>query len=142
MSSEDDQIAQRRANLDAQPCRLIAGVGERVRDTRIDLHHVARARHPAAQPEPEAHLALQNLEALGLDRVHMRDRHRAAGPKLEVEGQQLTVGALRRVREGEALARDRVLQRLSGQDRRPGRFRSWHAVIEYARVETVHSPSA
>ena len=53
-----------------------------------------------------------DLEALGLDRVHVRDRHRAAGAQREVEREQLAARAGGGVGEREALARDRVLERV------------------------------
>ena len=57
-----------------------------------------------------------DLEALGLDRVDVRDRHGAAGAQREVEGEQRAARARRGVGEGEALARDRVLERLTRSD--------------------------
>ena len=57
-----------------------------------------------------------DLEALGLDRVDVRDRHRAAGAQRELEGEQLAAGAARGVGEGEPLAGDGVLERLAGGD--------------------------
>ena len=55
-----------------------------------------------------------DLEALGLDRVDVRDRDGAAGAQAELEGEQLAAGGGGRVGEGEALAGDRVLERLAG----------------------------
>jgi hypothetical protein len=57
-----------------------------------------------------------DLEPLGLDRVHVRDRHGAAGPQRELERKQLTARRARGVREREALAGDGVLERLAGSD--------------------------
>jgi hypothetical protein len=48
----------------------------------------------------------------------MGHRDGAAGAQREVERQQLAVGRGRRLGEREALARDRVLERLAGLDRR------------------------
>ena len=55
---------------------------------------VPGARDPFAQPDPESHEPFDDLEALGLDRVDVRDRHRAAGAQDEVEGEQLSAGSL------------------------------------------------
>ena len=71
-----------------------------------------------------------DLEALGLDRVHVRDRDGAAGGEPELEGEQLAAGARGGVGEGEALAGDGVLEGLAGGD---------HADSETAANETVHS---
>ncbi len=108
---------ERRAHLDAQAGLVRAGVGEGVGHAGRDLDDVAGARVDDAQAEAEAHAPLEDLEALGLDRVDVRDGHRAAGAQGEVEGEQLAAGARRGVGEGEALARDRVLERLAGKDR-------------------------
>jgi hypothetical protein len=110
---------QRRPHLDAHPRLVLARVGERMRDARRDLHDVARAGDARAQADPEAHAPRDHVEALGLDRVHVGDRDGAAGPQGEVEGEQLAAGARRGVGEGEALARDRVLERLTGDDAWP-----------------------
>ena len=88
-----------------------------MRDAGRDLHDVAGARDERAEAEAEAHPPLDHLEALGLDRVDVRDRHRAAGAEREVEGEQLAAGAGRRVGECEALARDGVVERLAWEDR-------------------------
>ena len=94
---------------------VVAGVGERVHDAGRDLDHVAGLGDHGAQADAEAHPAGDDLEALGLDRVHVRHRHRAAGAQREVEREQLAAGAGGGVGEGEALARDRVLERLAGR---------------------------
>jgi hypothetical protein len=84
-----------------------------------DLDDVAGAGQAPAQAEPEAHEPFDHLEALGLDRMDVRDRDGAARAKPELEGEQLAAAARRRVGEGEALAGDRVLERLSGLDHGP-----------------------
>jgi hypothetical protein len=109
---------QRGADLDAQARLLGARVGERVRHAGRDLDDVAGAGEHGAQADPEAHPARDDLEALGLDRMDVRDRHRAAGPQRKVEGEQLAVGAAGGVGEGEALAGNRVLERLAWRDHR------------------------
>jgi hypothetical protein len=109
---------ERRAHLDVQPSLLIARVGEAVHHTWRDYHDVARAGDVSAQSDAEAHAAGEHLEALGLDRMDVWDRDRAADTQREVEPQQLPVGAGRGVREREALAGDRVLEGLSGSDHR------------------------
>jgi len=124
---------QRGPDLDAQPRLLVARVRERVHDAGVDLDDVARTGHPGAQADAKAHAAGEHLEALGLDRVHVRDRHRAAGAQGEVEGEQLAAGARRGVREREALAGDRVLERLAWSD---------HAGMLARRSETVHGLDA
>ena len=48
-----------------------------------------------AQPDAEAHPAGDDLEALGLDRVDVRDRDGAAGAQREVEREELAAGAWR-----------------------------------------------
>ena len=83
----------------------------------LDEEHVARAGDDRAQPDPEAHLAGDDLEALALVGVHVRHRNRAAGPEREVEREQLALGARRGRGEGEALAGDRVLDGLAGLGR-------------------------
>jgi hypothetical protein len=50
--------------------------------------------------------------------MDVRDRHRAAGAQRELEREQLAAGRGGRVREREALARHRVLERLAGADGR------------------------
>jgi hypothetical protein len=87
-----------------------------VRDAGLDLDDVAGAGDDRAEADLEAHLALDDLEALGLDRVDVRDRHRAAGAQSEVEGEQLAVGRGGGVGEGEALAGDWVLEGLAWTD--------------------------
>ena len=57
---------------------------------------------------------VDDLEALGLDRVDVRDRHRAAGAQPELEAQQLAVGRGGGLDEREALAGHGVLEGLSG----------------------------
>jgi hypothetical protein len=94
----------------------IAGVREAVRHARRDLDDVARAGDDLAQPDPEAHAALDDLEALGLDRVDVRDRHGAAGPQPQLEAEQLARGRRGGLDEREALAGHRVLERLAGGD--------------------------
>jgi hypothetical protein len=89
-----------------------------VHDTRRDFHYLARAGDASAQPDPEAHPAGEHLEALGLDRVDVRDRHRAADPQREIEPQQFPAGARRGVRKREPLAGDGVLEGLSGGEHR------------------------
>ena len=84
---------QRRADLDAHARLLVAGVGEAVHDAGRDLDDVARAGEAPAQAQAEAHEARDDLEALGLDRVHVRDGDRAAGAQRELEGEQLAAGA-------------------------------------------------
>jgi hypothetical protein len=101
---------ERRADLDVQPRLVVARVGEAVHDARRDLDHVAGACQTSVQPDPEAHAPGEHLEAFCLDRVDVRDRHRAAGEQSEIESEQLPAGAGRGVRKGEALAR------LSGVD--------------------------
>ena len=61
-------------------------------------------------------MPLKHLEALGLDRVHVRDRDRAAGAQGEVEGEPLAVGGGGGLDEGGALARYRVLERGAWSD--------------------------
>ena len=90
-------------------------------------------RDERAQPEPEAHRARDDLEALGLDRMHVRDRDLAAGAQREVEREQLAAGAGGGVREREALAGDRVLERLAGSD---------HAQAPVAAVVRAYSPKS
>ena len=104
------------ADLDSQAGLVGAGVGEGVGHARGDLDHVAGAGEPGAEAEPEAHAPLDDLEALGLDGVDVRDRDGAAGAEGEVEREQLAAGAGRGVGEGEALARDRVLEGVAGED--------------------------
>ena len=89
---------QRRADLDAHLRLPVTRVGEAVRDAGRGLDDLARAGDEGAQAEPEADLAREHLEALGLDRVHVRHRHLAAGAQREVEGEQLAVRAGRGVR--------------------------------------------
>ena len=75
---------------------LVAGVGERVRDAGRDLDDVAGAGdHVWGWPTLKRLCALGDLEALGLDRMDVRDRHRAAGAQGEIEGEQLAVSAWR-----------------------------------------------
>ena len=83
-------------------------------DPRLDQEHVPRAGDDRAQPDPEAHLAGDDLEALALLGVHVRHRDGAAGLEREVEREQLTLGARRGGGEREALAGDRVLDGLAG----------------------------
>jgi hypothetical protein len=79
-----------------------------MRHARRHLDDVAGAGQACAQPEPEPHLALDDLEALGLDRMDVCHGHRAAGPQRKVEGQQLAICRGGGMGEGEALAGDRV----------------------------------
>ena len=78
---------------------------------------VTRLGDAGPQSDAEAHATGGDLEALGLDRVHVRHRDGTTGPQPEFEREQLAVGGRRRVGEGEALAGDRVLERLAGLDR-------------------------
>ena len=57
-----------------------------------------------AQPHAEGQAPVDDLEALGLDGVDVRDRYGAARAQPEVESEQLAVGRGRGVGEGEALA--------------------------------------
>ena len=78
---------QRGADLDAHARLAVARVGEAVRDARRDLDDVAGAGEAPAQTQAEAHAPLDDLEALGLDRVDVGDGHRTAGTQRELEGQ-------------------------------------------------------
>jgi hypothetical protein len=89
-----------------------------VRDAGRDLDDVARARQAMAPADAKAHLPRDDLEALGLDRMHVRDGHRPARAQRKLERQQLAAGARGGVREGEALAGDGVRERLTGGDHR------------------------
>ena len=98
----------------------VARVGEGVRDAgRRPRRRRPGSRDERAQPEPEAHAAARDLEALGLDRVDVRDRDLAALAQREVEREPLAAGAT--LGEREALARDRVLERRRGIMTRPRR---------------------
>jgi hypothetical protein len=107
---------QRGADLDAHARLVVAGVGEAVDDAGRDLDDVAGAGEDGAQADAEAHRPGHDLEALGLDRVDVRDRDGAAGAQGEVEREQLAAGRRRRRGEREALAGDGVLERLARGD--------------------------
>jgi len=105
---------QRRADLDADAGLGLAAVGEGVDDAGLDVDHVTGAGLDRAPADAEAHAALEDREALALHGMDVGDRHGAARCEGELEGEQLAAGAGRRVGEGEALARDGVLERLAG----------------------------
>jgi hypothetical protein len=127
---------QRGADLDAHARLVVAGVGEAVDDAGRDLDDVAGAGVDGAQADAEAHRPGHDLEALGLDRVDVGDGHRPAGAQRQVEGKQLAAGGRGGVDEGEALARDGVLERLAGADL------GGHAAIQDVLRETVHGSDA
>jgi len=107
---------QGRANLHADPRVALAEVGEPVPNAGLDLDHRARAGVDRAPADAKPHLALDDLEALRLDRMHVLHRHSAAGSQAELEREQLAAGGRRGLDELEALARHRVLERLSWCD--------------------------
>src|SRR5436190_4379057 len=107
---------QRGPDLDAHPGLVVAVIGEAVHDARRDLDDLAGPRDDGAQADAEAHPAGEDREALGLDRVHVRHGHGAAGPQGELEAQQLAGGGGRGLDEREALTGHRVLECLSGSD--------------------------
>ena len=104
---------QRRADLDAQPRLSSPALANECTTPGATSTTSPGPATWRAQADAEAHAPVDDLEALGLDRVHVRDRDRAAGPQREVEGEQLAAGARGGVDEGEALARDGVLERLA-----------------------------
>ena len=87
-------------------------VGTGVREAADDARGRPRRRRPdrragCAQADPEAHLVPETTSSVGPDRVHVRDRHGAAGAQAELEGDKLAVRAAGRMREvAEALAGD------------------------------------
>src|SRR4051812_5823461 len=101
---------ERRGAGDAHPDLVVAGVREAVDDAGRDLDDVAGGGSDVAQSHAEAHRAAEHLEALGLDRVHVRDRDRAAGGEGQVEAEPRTVGGRGGLDEAEALAGDGVLE--------------------------------
>src|SRR5262249_35408128 len=56
---------------------------------------------------------VEYFETLGLVRVDVPYRHAAAGSEIELEGEQLTVGARGRLEEGEPLAGDGIRERVA-----------------------------
>ena len=71
---------QRGAHLAPHPRLRPARVAEAVRDAGRRLDDLARPGHERLPAEPEADTPRDDLEALGLDRMHVRDRDLAAGP--------------------------------------------------------------
>ena len=80
-------------HLDQHASLLIAGVGEAVHDSGRDFDDVAGLGHLGPEADPEAHPALDDLEAHGLNRVDVGDRQGAARPQAELEGEKLAVVA-------------------------------------------------
>ena len=124
---------QRGAHLDAHPRLAATGVAEPVRDAGWRLDDLARPGHERLPAEPEPHAAGEHLEALGLDRVHVRDRDLAARPQREVEREQLAARAGRGVDEGEPLAGDGVRQGVARED---------HDQAPEAAVARAYSPKS
>ena len=85
-------------------------------DAGLDLDDVAGLGDHGAHTDAEAHAAIGDLEALGLDGVDVGNGHRAAGTQGEVEREQLAVGAGGGVGEREALTGHGVLDGVAGLD--------------------------
>ncbi len=81
-------------------------------------HAVTGADRQVLPVDPEREGALEDLEPLALERVHVRGRHEARGPDGALEHDRLAVRLGRRPEEGDALPRDRVLDRVASAEHR------------------------
>jgi hypothetical protein len=84
-----------------------------VRLAGLDHHDITGVGVDPAHALAEAHLAREHLEALLLRRVHVHPGHVPVGSQLDVDLEQLAIRVGRRLAEGDALAADGVLDRLS-----------------------------
>ena len=102
---------ERGSHLDADERAGVAEVGEVVRHAGGHDDDLAGAGDDALAAHPEAHRAVDDLEALLLLRVNVqRARHAAAGRELEVDRDQLAVGVCRGLAERDPLAACGVLE--------------------------------
>jgi hypothetical protein len=92
---------------------VLAGVPEPVRRTRLDRDHCARPRDQLALSRPQAELALEHLEALGLARMHVRRGDEPVGANDRLDEHRSAAGLLRGAVEDEHLAGHRVLEPVS-----------------------------
>src|ERR671915_111823 len=105
---------QSRAHLDADERVTVADVREVVLPAGGDDDHFAGSRDDPLAAHPEAHRALDDLEALLLLRVDvLATRDPPVRGKLEVDREQLAVRFRRCLAERDALAACRVLECLS-----------------------------
>jgi hypothetical protein len=104
---------ERRADLAEEAGVGLAGVPEAVRRARLDGHELARTGDDLVGPGPEADLAVEHLEALGLVRMNVRRRDGAVGADDRLDEHGLAVGLLRGLVEDENLAGDGVLETVS-----------------------------
>jgi AraC-like DNA-binding protein len=103
---------QRRRAGHTHPDVVVANVRKTMNDPRLNLDDVAGGRGDVPQADAKAHRTLEHFEALGLDRVYVRDRDGTPGPQSQVEAEPLAVSGGSGLDEGKALARDRVVHHL------------------------------
>jgi hypothetical protein len=112
---------QRRAHLDADERVTVADIREVVPLATGDDDHRAGSRDGPLASHPEAHRALDDLEALLLLRVDvLATRDPPARGKLEVDREQLAARVRRRLAERDPLCAGRVLGGLSAVRRFAG----------------------
>ena len=105
---------ERGSYLDADERVLVAGVREVVRDAGRDDDHGAGAGDDPLPSQREAHRALDDLEALLLQRVAVQAaRHAGVLREFEVDSHELAVGLRGGLAEGDPLAARGVLECLS-----------------------------
>ena len=112
----DEQVlhVERWLDLHTGARRAVARVGELVHAAGGHDDRLAGLGDDRPHPEPEAHPALEDVEALLLLGMHVRAGHTAVGRQGQLELDQLAVGVGGGAVELDALAAHGVLDDLSG----------------------------
>src|ERR687896_1105949 len=132
---------QRRAHLDANERVTVADVREVVLLARWDDDNLTGPRDDPLASHPEAHRALDDLEALLLLRVNMlAARDPPARGQLEVDRQELAARVRRCLAERDPLPAGRVFECLSCVCHASS-FQSWKQTV-YDRSGRVHAQSS
>ena len=104
---------QRRRHRADEPHLVLAGVPELVSRPRLHRDRLARAKLDLLLAATHAERPGEHLEALGLERVHVRRRDEAAGLNDRLEDDALAAGLGSGLVEHEPLAGDGVLDLIS-----------------------------
>ena len=104
------------ANLAGEASGTVAGVPELVSGTREHTDLFSRGEVELLSGDLHADAPLEDTEALGLARMHVRCRDRRARAKDGFDEDRLAAGVARRAMKDEDLAGDGVLDRLATAD--------------------------